>query len=161
MSDNESVDYLQDGFDPWSLTVPRLRSILVTHNVQYSATAKKPQLVELFIDQVVPHSKKYLSVRARAKRSSRGIVDADSQSTTSTDFDQDLMPRFLLNKDPKRRNVALIDADTNTGWSASGVAIDGDKKMRGHRLRPIDVQEDLYWGVMKYWYPDLQLLHPN
>ncbi|KAK1757497.1 Man1-Src1p-C-terminal domain-containing protein [Echria macrotheca] len=92
MSDTESVDYLQDGFDPWSLTVPRLRSILVTHNVQYSATAKKPQLVELFVDHVVPNSKKYLSVRARAKRSSRGIVDADSQSTASTDFDQDLMP---------------------------------------------------------------------
>lgn len=92
MSDSESVDYLQDGFDPWSLTVPRLRSILVTHNVQYSATAKKPQLVELFEDQVVPQAKKYLAVRARAKRTSRGIVDADSQSTTSTDFDQDLRP---------------------------------------------------------------------
>src|SRR5436305_1160945 len=92
MSDSESVDYLQEGFDPWSLTVPRLRSILVTHNVQYSGTAKKPQLVELFVDQVVPQSKKYLAARARAKRSSMGIVDADSQSTTSTDFDQDSMP---------------------------------------------------------------------
>ena len=92
MSDTESVDYLQDGFDPWSLTVPRLRSILVTHNVQYSATAKKPQLIELFEDEVIPQAKKYLAVRARAKRTSRGIVDADSQSTTSTDFDQDLRP---------------------------------------------------------------------
>jgi len=93
MSDTEGVDYLQDGFDPWSLTVPRLRSILVTHNINYSATAKKPQLVELFNDHVVPQSKAYLAVRARAKRTSRGIVDADSQSTASTtDFEQDLMP---------------------------------------------------------------------
>jgi len=91
MSDSESVDYLLDGFDPRSLTVPRLRSILVTHNVQYSATAKKPQLIELFNDHVVPQSKKYLAARARAKRTSLGIVDADSQSTTSTDFDQDSM----------------------------------------------------------------------
>ncbi|KAK3945289.1 hypothetical protein QBC46DRAFT_115121 [Diplogelasinospora grovesii] len=89
MSDTESVDYLQQGFDPWSLTVPRLRSILVTHNVQYPATAKKSQLVELFEDQVVPQSKKYLAARARVKRMSRGIVDADSQSTTSTDFSND------------------------------------------------------------------------
>lgn len=89
MSDSESVDYLLDGFDPKSLTVPRLRSILVTHNVQYSATAKKPQLVELFNDHVVPQSKKYLAARARAKRTSLGITNADSQSTTSTDFDQD------------------------------------------------------------------------
>lgn len=86
MSDSESVDYLLDGFDPRSLTVPRLRSILVTHNVQYSSAAKKPQLVELFENEVVPQSKKYLAARARAKRSSMGIVDADSQSTTSTDF---------------------------------------------------------------------------
>ncbi|KAK5652578.1 hypothetical protein OQA88_10339 [Cercophora sp. LCS_1] len=91
MSDSESVDYLQDGFDPRSLTVPRLRSILVTHNVQYPATAKKSQLVDLFVEQVVPQSKKYLDIRARAKRSSMGIVDADSQST-NTDFDLESMP---------------------------------------------------------------------
>ncbi|GAB1311131.1 inner nuclear membrane protein enriched at [Madurella fahalii] len=84
--DSESVDYLQADFDPWSLTVPRLRSILVTHNVQYPSQAKKPQLVELFTEHVVPQSKQLLATRARAKRTSRGIVDADSQSTTSTDF---------------------------------------------------------------------------
>ena len=55
----------------------------------------------------------------------------------------------------------MIDVDTNTGWSSSGIAVDGAKKMRGHKLRPIDVQEDLYWGVIKYWYPDVQLVHPQ
>ena len=88
MSDSENVDYLQEDFDPRSLTVPRLRSILVTHNVQYPSTAKKPQLIELFLEQVVPQSKHILDTRARAKRTSRGIVDADSQSTTSTDFNE-------------------------------------------------------------------------
>ncbi|KAK3330226.1 Man1-Src1p-C-terminal domain-containing protein [Apodospora peruviana] len=93
MSDSESVDYLQPEFDQWSLTVPRLRSILVTHNIQYPATAKKPQLIELFNDHVVPQSKKYLAARARVKRMSKGIVDANSQSTASTDFnEQELMP---------------------------------------------------------------------
>ncbi|KAK3394814.1 Man1-Src1p-C-terminal domain-containing protein [Podospora didyma] len=94
MSDSESVDYLQQDFDPWSLTVPRLRSILVTHNVQYPSTAKKSQLVEIFEDKVTPLSKKILAARARAKRSSKGIVDADSQSTASTDFsqEQDVLP---------------------------------------------------------------------
>ncbi|KAK4242343.1 hypothetical protein C8A03DRAFT_11426 [Achaetomium macrosporum] len=92
MSDTESVDYLQADFDPWSLTVPRLRSILVTHNIQYPATAKKPQLIELFNEHVQPQSRQILATRARAKRSSRGIVDADSQSTTSTDFNDEVMP---------------------------------------------------------------------
>lgn len=86
MSDSESVDYLLPDFDPKTLTVPRLRSILVTHNVQYPSQAKKPQLIDIFNEQVVPQSKKILSARARVKRMSRGIVDADSESTTSTDF---------------------------------------------------------------------------
>jgi len=94
MSDSESLDYLQDGFDPHGLTVPRLRSILVTYNVQYPGTAKKQQLVDLFNDNVAPQAKKILAQRARAKRSSMGIVDAypsQSQSTSGMDG-YDLMP---------------------------------------------------------------------
>ncbi|KAL2122688.1 hypothetical protein VTJ04DRAFT_3143 [Mycothermus thermophilus] len=92
MSDTESVDYLQEDFDPWSLTVPRLRSILVTHNIPYPSQAKKPQLIDIFNEQVVPQSKKILATRARAKRTSRGIVDADSQSTASADTFDDAPP---------------------------------------------------------------------
>lgn len=90
MSDNE--DYLQTGFDPnKSLTVPRLRNILVAHNVPFPSTAKKPQLIDLFNEQVVPQSKKLLAARARVKRMSRGIVDAGSQESASFD-DDELMP---------------------------------------------------------------------
>ncbi|GAW18255.1 hypothetical protein ANO14919_077290 [Xylariales sp. No.14919] len=94
MSDSESVDYLQPGFDPKSLTIPRLRSILVAHNVPYSSSAKKGQLVEIFNEQIVPQSRKILNARARAKRSSRGIFDADSVSSSSNPFDEheDLAP---------------------------------------------------------------------
>jgi hypothetical protein len=92
MSDTESVDYLQTDFDPWSLTVPRLRSILVTHNIHYPSQAKKPQLVDLFNEHIPPQSQKLLATRARAKRTSRGIVDADSHSTTSTDFADEVLP---------------------------------------------------------------------
>lgn len=76
MSDNEGQEYLQDDFQPESLTVPRLRSILVKHNVQYPSTAKKPMLVELFNENIVPQRKKILARAARAKRSSTGIVNA-------------------------------------------------------------------------------------
>ncbi|KAI2613558.1 Man1-Src1p-C-terminal domain-containing protein [Hypoxylon fragiforme] len=83
MSDTESLDYLQPGFDAKTLTVPRLRSILVAHNVPYSSSAKKAQLVDLFNQHIVPQSKKILAARARAKRSSKGIVDAESQSSSN------------------------------------------------------------------------------
>lgn len=77
MSDTESLDYLQTGFNPASLTVPRLRSILVSHNIAYPASAKKPQLIELFEENVLPQSRKILSARARARRTSKGITNAD------------------------------------------------------------------------------------
>ncbi|GAP85938.2 putative sister chromatid separation protein [Rosellinia necatrix] len=95
MSDPESVDYLQPGFDPKSLTIPRLRSILVAHNVPYSSSAKKGQLVDIFNENIVPQSKQILDARARAKRSSKGIFDVESMSSSSSNpFDQheDLAP---------------------------------------------------------------------
>jgi hypothetical protein len=72
-------------------------------------------------------------------------------------IEHDLFPRFRLNADQRRRNVRFVDADTDTGWSAAGVAIDGDKELRGHQLKAIEVEDGLYWGVMKHWYPQLQL----
>ena len=76
-------DYLQPGFEPSSLTVPRLRSILVAHAINYPSSAKKPQLVEIFIDNVLPQAAKIRAQRARAKRSSLGIVDAESSTEGS------------------------------------------------------------------------------
>ncbi|KAI0863055.1 Man1-Src1p-C-terminal domain-containing protein [Xylaria cubensis] len=83
MSDSESLDYLQPGFDPKSLTIPRLRSILVAHNVTYPSSAKKAQLIDIFNEQVVPQSKKILDARSRAKRTSKGIFDVESVSSSN------------------------------------------------------------------------------
>ncbi|KAI0100408.1 Man1-Src1p-C-terminal domain-containing protein [Nemania sp. FL0031] len=94
MSDSESIDYLQPGFDPTKATVPRLRSILVTHDVSYPSNAKKAQLVELFNAQIVPQSKKILNTRSRAKRTSRGIFDVESVSSSNPfeEHHEDLAP---------------------------------------------------------------------
>ncbi|PHH88005.1 hypothetical protein CDD83_8128 [Cordyceps sp. RAO-2017] len=85
-------DYLQEGFDPRSVTVPRLRSILVTHNVDFPSTAKKPQLVELVTDHVLSQAPKLRADRARAKRSSYGIVNAGSADDTNTWDEHELPP---------------------------------------------------------------------
>ena len=37
------------------------------------------------------------------------------------------------------------------------MVVEGKKEFRGKRLPPVPVEDDLYWGVMKYWYPELQL----
>lgn len=91
MSDAESLDYLQEGFDPSSLTIPRLRSILVSHNIAYPASAKKATLIDIFNDNVLPQARKLLAARARAKRSSRGIVDMPSSQEGSV-TDEEAMP---------------------------------------------------------------------
>jgi hypothetical protein len=74
---------------------------------------------------------------------------------------QDLFPHFSLDRSHKYKGAMFIDSDTGSGWSAAGVWVDGEKdvraEMRGTRLTPIPVQDGLYWGVMKFWYPDLHL----
>ncbi|KAI1640533.1 Man1-Src1p-C-terminal domain-containing protein [Biscogniauxia mediterranea] len=92
MSDSEGLEYLQPGFDPKSLTIPRLRSILVAHNIPYSSSAKKAQLVEIFNEQLVPQSKKIIAARARAKRSSKGIFDADQGNSNPFEEHEELLP---------------------------------------------------------------------
>ena len=37
------------------------------------------------------------------------------------------------------------------------MAIEAKKEFRGKRLAPVIVEDELYWGVMKFWYPELQL----
>lgn len=90
MADDE-YGYLQADFDPNTLTVPRLRSILVAHSVPYPSSAKKSDLVNLFNDQVAPQGRKLLKAQATTKRSTRGIVDMPSsqESTTGDDEDDD------------------------------------------------------------------------
>lgn len=74
----ELEDYLQEGWDPKSVTIPRLRSILVTHNVDYPSTAKKAALVELVNNEVLPQAPRLRAQRAKAHRTSFGFVNAGS-----------------------------------------------------------------------------------
>ena len=86
--------YLEPSFDPSTLTVPRLRSILVAHNVNYPSSAKKGQLIDLFNEHVVPQASKIRAASLRVKRTSRGIVDMPaSQGSTYDDDDEEEVAR--------------------------------------------------------------------
>lgn len=107
-------DYLQEGFDPRSVTMPRLRSILVTHNVDYPSTAKKPQLVQLVNDHVLSQASKLRADRARAKRSSYGIVNAGSAEDTNAWADHELPPPRSVprrSRSPRKSTVRSKAAD--------------------------------------------------
>ena len=88
----DDQQYLDSDFDAATLTVPRLRSILVAHNVNYPSSAKKPQLIELFNEQVMPQARKIRAANARVKRTSRGIEDVGSQSTQADEEEEEQEP---------------------------------------------------------------------
>lgn len=83
-SDDE-MEYLSPSFDPATLTVPKLRSILLSHDITYPASAKKPQLIELFNQELKPRSRKILAARSRIRRTSRGITDMPSSREGTVD----------------------------------------------------------------------------
>lgn len=109
MSDTDSLDFLQEEFDPNSLTVPRLRSILVHYDVSYPSTAKKAQLVKIFIDEILPQRRRILKERDRARRSSRGIVNATSRE--SLEIDEDITPLPRVSRKSKRSTSSRLSVD--------------------------------------------------
>lgn len=90
---SDAYDYLEEGFDPHGVTVPRLRSILVAHNVDYPSTAKKGQLVELVNEHVLSQAPKLRAQRARAKRSSLGFINVGSVDDSNEWHDDAPTPR--------------------------------------------------------------------
>lgn len=98
----DDLYYLEPGFDLNTLTVPRLRSILVAHDVQYPSSAKKGDLVEIIQDELLPQARKLLKQRDRVRRTSRGITDVPS-SQGSTFDEEEAMPPPPLPKTPRGR----------------------------------------------------------
>ncbi|KAJ2903818.1 hypothetical protein MKZ38_009293 [Zalerion maritima] len=92
MSDSDVPGYLRDDFQTSHATVPQLRSHLVAHDISFPSNAKKPALVEIFNQRLVPQRAKIRARRDTARRTSRGIVDAGSSqdSTTYPDFGDDV-----------------------------------------------------------------------
>jgi hypothetical protein len=68
---------------------------------------------------------------------------------------QDLFPTFAAKSDRRNPEIALIDADSNSLWTIDGHAVEGP--LKGSQLKEYPVEDDLYWGVMKYWYPQMTL----
>ncbi|PGG96442.1 hypothetical protein AJ79_09594 [Helicocarpus griseus UAMH5409] len=89
---NNELAYLSPDFDLSSLTVPRLRSILVNHDVSYPASAKKAQLIEIMENEVLPQAKKLLRERERVRRTSRGITNMPNNQSSLEEDERDSMP---------------------------------------------------------------------
>lgn len=140
------LQYLSSSFDPASLTVPKLRAILVEHDISYPASAKKPQLIDIFVQELVPRARKIRTARLRTKRTSRGITDMPSsqEGPISGDDDEDdtssmpppPVPHMPKSKPRKSGRVAI---ESNAADSANG-KLPSTKRSSGKHARPSDTE---------------------
>ena len=146
-----SDDYLQPDFDLGSLTVPRLRSILVEHEVHYPSSAKKPELIDIVSREIIPKARKLLSARARTKRSSRGITDVPSSQEGTLngddDNDEELMPPPPVPKTPRSRksksNMVDDDATAATPSTSKRAKTPTSRRTSSKHARQSDTETDL------------------
>jgi len=107
MADEAELYYLQPDFDLNTLTIPRLRSILVAHNINYPSSAKKAELVQIIQDELLPQAQKLIKEARRVRRTSKGITNIpSSQESTMDGYDSDdreLMPPPPAFKTPRGR----------------------------------------------------------
>ena len=105
----DGEEYLEPGFDATILTVPRLRSILLAHGVNYPSSAKKSALVELFDQSVASQARQIKSASLRVKRSSRGIVDVPSSASSLQDEEEEQEPPATLTRSSRRSTRARTE----------------------------------------------------
>lgn len=68
--------------------------------------------------------------------------------------DTDLFLTFRVRKD--RKGVEqLVDNQTGSLWTYTGRCTEGP--LDGKRLNPVTIEENVYWGVSREWFPDLRL----
>jgi hypothetical protein len=76
-------------------------------------------------------------------------------------IDEDLFIKLKPYRNPRKPRAHFADDSSGSLWNRSMLAIEGGPEIRDKKLTRLLVEEDLYWGVMKYWMKDLQLYQPQ
>ena len=140
MADEDELEYLQPGFEPASLTVARLRGILVQYEIPYAASAKKPELISTFNEQLVPRARKILSARSRTTRTSKGITDMPSsqEGTVNGDSAQSNSRKGATEETPRRKNSRTRQSTAETTESTPAPRKTPSKKKTSTQSRMSD-----------------------
>ena len=142
----DEMEYLEPSFDPSSLTMPRLRNILMTHDIPYPASAKKAQLVDTFNQDLKPQARKLLSARDRVRRTSKGITDMpSSQEGTVGGGDDDrtsMPPPPTPRQRTSRKSVQPSIEEGMTEQSPASKKTSGSKSSSSKHARYSDTETD-------------------
>ena len=143
------MEYLSPSFDPASLTVPRLRAILVSHDINYPASAKKPQLIDIFTNELVPKSRKILAARSRIRRTSKGITDMPSSQEGTVNGDEDEEsgsmappPVPSTTKRKPRKSTRSTTEETTPEAPRSDGRVSSSRKRSSKHARQSDTETD-------------------
>ena len=173
---NRTLPSVKQTWKQWRTAHPETRVLATTGNGPTARVRPRMAPAEANLVTVISADSRRLAVRADDISASplnlrTGDVPVvtfrDSASGEIRAFDRrleiDLVPQFNPVRDAKRKEkgVVMLDSDTNTGWSARGVAVDGDKQWRGKKLTPVDVRQDVYFSPAQFWYRDLTLYSPT
>ncbi|KAF1945691.1 hypothetical protein EJ02DRAFT_337949 [Clathrospora elynae] len=136
--------YFADGVDANKITVPELRSILLRHGVTYPSSAKKPALVSLFSDVVLPQKSQVQRVQAHTKRSTRGIVDvpSGSNSTVETDDTEEDTPLAPQPASTRRISRRTTRAPTEEAAAPAPRAKTPSRAVPAKHSRPVEPELD-------------------
>ncbi|KAK4686735.1 hypothetical protein P7C73_g3381, partial [Tremellales sp. Uapishka_1] len=77
------TEYYAPGFEPSTLKVPQLRSILLAHGVAFPSTVKKAELVDAFHVHVTPLANAHLSAASSVKASNKGVITVSENGDES------------------------------------------------------------------------------
>jgi hypothetical protein len=90
------------------------------------------------------------------------LLERDPQTRMLRAYDRHLKEDLFLTFKPvarparKHPEAALIDSESQSLWTLDGKAVDGP--LKGEHLHPIALDDALYWGVMKFWMPQLRMV---
>jgi hypothetical protein len=71
-------------------------------------------------------------------------------------LDTDLFPRFTTDRHRKHAPAIMTDDASGSFWTADGIALFGP--LKGKKLQPVPVDDNLNYDILRVWYPDLAVL---
>ena len=98
----DEEEYLQPNFDPTTLKVADLRRILIFHDVEFPSSAKKAQLVNLFLDNITPKTKTIVQAKSRG----RGRPSSSKGIKVEKDENGEVQPQVFLPEVVSRQDFA-------------------------------------------------------
>jgi hypothetical protein len=152
MSNQDNQDYFAKDFDPYKVTVRRLKEILNAHGIPYKNISRKAEFVQKFQEYVLPElqrkeekEQKVSAEQKTAKRKSvteqkhaeEDIVSSISNSQIKTPNQRKRKAGRASSKKQKEETITQPQIIQNDGHSSKAIVIDDDNINNNAQLASI------------------------